>query len=144
MIKNEKLRETIASEIRERRRWTRTYVKDAFAKAARLDATAQILDEMGIDWFGSTAMIYVRLAGENKAAFSAAVKKLAQALGEPPSIKVNPREYIAEFPESLVHAYLAGAEDCQVIEVEEATTRKVLKPHPACKAALATLEDIAV
>lgn len=145
------LHPTLASNIKTKEKEWREFVarqmKAMRANAQILSNSATKLDAAGFEWFAGDDKIYVTVPapqGErNKAAFSTAVKRIASILGESPDIRVEPKEYMAEFKDSRVHVYLNGAEDCKLIELTETKTVTVLKPHPACKAALTELEQLA-
>lgn len=140
-LQNEKL---LAAMKEERRRWlvfAREQIKKTLAGIALLDRAAGALDAAGIEWWASGDKIYVRVEGKTKTEFSAAVKTIAGALNEAPDIRVEPKEYMADFEHNHVHVYLAGAEDCKLIDVTETKTVTVKKPHPSCIAALSVLEQ---
>jgi hypothetical protein len=86
--------------------------------------------------------VYFEIRGSTKAEFSEVVTKIAQVLNDPPTITVNPSEYIAEFMGGKIHVYLDQAEDCKFIEETVTETRTVRRPHPACVAAMQTLEQV--
>jgi hypothetical protein len=108
---------------------------------ARLLKSARLLANLPeLDWFVAQK-IYVKVqGGSTKKEFSELVSAVALALGEAPNVAVDPGQYVAEFPESLVQVYVWNPTDCKLIEVEE--VRKVMKPHPGCLAALQSLEQV--
>lgn len=139
-----KLAETLAKRAQEWRSFVSRQMKTARENALKLNAAVQKLEAAEIPWWATDDKIYVTVTGDKtKAAFSEVVKKCATVLGEAPDISIEPREYMADFKENLVHVYLPGAQDCMLIEVTETKTVTVMKPHPSCKAALEELEQLA-
>lgn len=110
--------------------------------AAKLFAPIFAVKDQFSSVWSSDKTCYVRVRGTTKADFTDAVREIRRDLGVAPDIKVDTREYIADFPLGdgyRVHVYLQGAADCKTIE-QEVTLTKIL-PHPECLAALKTLED---
>lgn len=137
-----KLQSSYEEQVRTWRRLFRQQVRRHRAELDRITETAKLIEPLFPDFFVGSK-IYCRVAGASKADFSRAVEHVAQLLGEPPTISVNPGEYCADFEQHSVHVFLRDAEDCKLIQVEEVVTKLVSKPHPECLAALKTLEDIA-
>lgn len=113
------------------------------ANLIRVEISVANLAHLNLSWWGSD-LVYIPLSGETKAEFSDWIRKIASALNEAPDIRLGEghSEYMADFKDSRVHVYMRDPKDCQLIEVEEVITRKVLRPHPRCKAALAELEEV--
>lgn len=144
-IRNEQLEKNLLEAIKGSRKVHLQTVADLREQAYMVDASLQLLEGLDLDWFGTTRL-YVRVTGKTKAHFSDAVERIAKALGEVPDVQVNPgmfsrSEYVAEFKTCRVHVFLADPSDCKLIEEEVTETRKVLRPHPACIAALQSLEQ---
>lgn len=126
---------------------TKSWIDAAREEAKRTRALAPLAEKLvpasnWVNWFIS-GKLFLKVSGSTKTDFSAAVKAVSDALGSPPDISVQPSEYIAEFEGGKVHVYLSGAQDCRLIEEEVTVTKKVVRPHPECKAALSALEEIA-
>lgn len=140
-----KLRNAYAGRLkdaRDRARKERLEAKSVFD----LRATAEKLEAAGIAYdIGSQIYIWLSLSDgpRNKAHFSKVVKQIGKVVEEQPDISVYPQSYSATFKDSKIYVSMWDAEDCQIIETEETVTRKVMKPHPRCLAALKELEDIA-
>jgi hypothetical protein len=142
-IQHEKLREMLTKEIKEWKTFAANQIKEKRKQFLEMEPFVIKMDGTGFDYFIGSKMIYVSVDGESKAEFSATVRRLALLLGEPPDISVNPDEYVAQFKQSRVHAYMRGATDCKLIDVVETVTVTRKKPHPECLAALSELENIA-
>jgi hypothetical protein len=139
-----KLRQAYAErlkDVRARAKKERIEAKSVF----NLRKAAEALESAGVEYtvYSDWIFVTVNVPVRNKANFSALVKRVATALGEQPDIEVAPKRYVADFKQSKVYFTMWDAEDCQLIETEETVTRKVMRPHPMCLAALKELEDIA-
>lgn len=145
-ISNKVLQKSLAEQIKTLNRARAETIAATRAQALTVDASLKKLKRLDLDWFGTTKL-YVRVNGGTKAHFTNMVEKIAKALGESPDVAVSPNsylsrsEYVAEFKANLVHVFLADPTDCKLIEEEITETRKVLRPHPSCIAALQSLEQ---
>ena len=143
-IKNEKLAATLTKEFAEYDAYNERRKKEAQENIVKLESAAERLDRAGIAWGACANALFVDMDFDqrNKAYFSERVKVVAEALGCPPDIYVGEGTYRATFLDGKVWVSIYNPLDCQLIETEETIVRKVLKPHPACVAALAELEEV--
>lgn len=144
IIKNEKLKSVLSKEESDFESYKIKRIEEASKNLATLEPIAEILDRSGIDWDACTSAIFIKTDYDkrNKAYFSERVRLVAEALGCPPDIHVGEGNYRATFLDGKVWVSIYNPSDCQLIETEETIVRKVLKPHPACVAALAELEEV--
>ena len=145
-MKNEKLKKALDYEKLVQFDYMVKSVQRAEEIIAELEPLAEQLEEAGIEYWASANGLFISTPHDepkNKPNFTAHVKRLAKALDSLPDVHVGESQYRAKFCGGKVLLSMFSPEDCQMIEVEETTTRKVLKPHPGCVAALAVLEDLA-
>lgn len=103
----------------------------------------KIKDIVDLSFLSGSEKIYVcPKAGStrDKKTFSYSVSRITEALKEYPIIKVQPKEYIAEWEDNKVQFYCLNAVDCKTIEEREMKEVVTIKPHPSCVAALSVLE----
>ncbi len=144
LIKSEKLQAVLSKEVNEIETYRAKRIEEAQKDIAKLELAAELLDRAGIKWDACTKALFISTDYDqrNKAHFSEIVKLFAVALGCPPDIYVGEGNYRATFLDGKVWVSIYNPSDCQLIETEETIVRKVLKPHPACVAALAELEEV--
>lgn len=143
MLTNEKFKAEMIREIRENRKLAKQRVDEIREVLATLEPIADQLDQAGIAWHVGYKSLNIWPSEKTKSAFAVMVERLSKIFNEPPTVNISTDFYRATFLSEKVNVWVHHAEDCKVIEVEETITRKVLKPHPACVAALSKLEDIA-